>query len=226
MSYILDALKRADAERERGQVPGLHAQPMTLADGDASAARGQPRWGLIAGAVVVAAIAVAIAWRMGADAHAPMPAPLAAATPEPAAPPPAAPSLAPTAVPVAPAPVVAPAPMPVNAAPGPPPRAVRAPPPAPRASAPSPEAAAAPIVAPILAPIVALAELPADLRRRIPPLVVGGSIYSDDARSRFLILNGDVVHEGGQAAPGLVLERIGPKSAVLRFEDRRFRISY
>jgi len=27
MSYILDALRRADAERERGVVPGLHAQP-------------------------------------------------------------------------------------------------------------------------------------------------------------------------------------------------------
>ena len=26
MSYILDALKRADAERERGAVPGLHSQ--------------------------------------------------------------------------------------------------------------------------------------------------------------------------------------------------------
>ncbi len=28
MSYILDALKRADSERERGLVPGLHAQPV------------------------------------------------------------------------------------------------------------------------------------------------------------------------------------------------------
>jgi len=27
MSYILDALQRANAERERGTVPGLHAQP-------------------------------------------------------------------------------------------------------------------------------------------------------------------------------------------------------
>ena len=26
MSYILDALRRADAERERGAVPSLHAQ--------------------------------------------------------------------------------------------------------------------------------------------------------------------------------------------------------
>lgn len=30
MSYILDALKRADSERERGAIPGLHAQPAPL----------------------------------------------------------------------------------------------------------------------------------------------------------------------------------------------------
>lgn len=29
MSYILDALKKAESERERGLVPGLHAQPMS-----------------------------------------------------------------------------------------------------------------------------------------------------------------------------------------------------
>ena len=28
MSYILDALKKADAERERGHVPGLHTQTL------------------------------------------------------------------------------------------------------------------------------------------------------------------------------------------------------
>jgi general secretion pathway protein B len=37
MSYILDALKKADAERERGTIPGLHSQPLAPApdrDGD------------------------------------------------------------------------------------------------------------------------------------------------------------------------------------------------
>lgn len=216
MSYILDALKRADAERERGQVPGLHAQPMTLATGDGGSARTPARWGLIAGGLVAAAIAVAIAWRMGADAHAPLPTPVAVAVPQPAAVPP---GVAPVNVPPPPPPLIAPAPLPVAAAPAPAP-VVRRP-----AAAPPPRAAAA-SAEPPPAPIVALAELPGDVRKQIPPLVVGGSIYSDDAKNRFLILNGDVVHEGGRVAPGLVLERIGPKSAVLRFEDRRFRISY
>jgi len=31
MSYILDALRRAESERERGQVPGVHAQPLAAA---------------------------------------------------------------------------------------------------------------------------------------------------------------------------------------------------
>lgn len=35
MSYILDALKKADAERERGTVPGLHSQPLGQVDDDA-----------------------------------------------------------------------------------------------------------------------------------------------------------------------------------------------
>lgn len=30
MSYILDALRRAESERERGQVPGVHAQPIAV----------------------------------------------------------------------------------------------------------------------------------------------------------------------------------------------------
>jgi len=39
MSYILDALRRAEAERQRGAVPGLHAQPVAsaLADGGSGA---------------------------------------------------------------------------------------------------------------------------------------------------------------------------------------------
>ena len=42
MSYILDALRRADSERERGAVPGLHAQSMRADPGDLHA---RPWWG-------------------------------------------------------------------------------------------------------------------------------------------------------------------------------------
>ena len=36
MSYILDALKRADAERERGHVPGLHTRSTPSIDAPAT----------------------------------------------------------------------------------------------------------------------------------------------------------------------------------------------
>ena len=45
MSYILDALRRADSERDRGAVPGVHVRQLPLAggDGDTPAAR-LPGW--------------------------------------------------------------------------------------------------------------------------------------------------------------------------------------
>jgi general secretion pathway protein B len=58
----------------------------------------------------------------------------------------------------------------------------------------------------------------------MPPMNVGGSIFSDSAASRFVIINGQVVREGETAAPGVVLERIGAKSAVLRWRDLRIEV--
>jgi general secretion pathway protein B len=49
MSYILDALRRADAERERDPGRGIHAQPVPL---PAEAARRTPLW-IAAGATVL-----------------------------------------------------------------------------------------------------------------------------------------------------------------------------
>lgn len=245
MSYILDALKRADAERERGQVPGLHAQSI---EGSPASGRGNglPRWALAAGGGTALVVVAALAWRMGADAHAPLPAPLNApdTTPVVVAAPAPAPVLAPAPVaePTAAAPAIAPAPPPIPAvAPAPPPVAYVAPPPptpkpvreakpaAPRPAPPAPAPAAA--VAPATdtaatTTIPLLAELPGSLRQQLPKLTVTGSVYSEDAGSRFVMLNGDVVKEGGQPAPGLVLERIEPKSAVLRFKGQRFRLPY
>ncbi len=194
MSYILDALRRSQAERERGQVPGLGAAPAPAVDAAESARRGTPMlWlglGLGAGAVVAA---VAWWWR-------PAPAPVVvAATPPPA-------------------PAVQPAP-----APPPLPVVVTAPPaPAPPAPAPAPAVAAPP--APVPARVPTLAELSADQRRDLPPMALGGSIWSENAQSRFVIVNGQVVREGEPAAPGVTVERIAPKAVLMRFRDLRFEV--
>ena len=72
MSYILDALRRADAERTRGAVPGLHAQNVP-ADGEPAARNFSPLiWGAgVAGALMVAVVVVIVfgPWRTQTDAR-------------------------------------------------------------------------------------------------------------------------------------------------------------
>ena len=64
------------------------------------------------------------------------------------------------------------------------------------------------------------------MRRTIPPLVIGGAIYSENAASRMLIVGGQVLHEGDRAAPGVTLEQIKPRSAVLRWKQLRYEVTF
>jgi len=75
-------------------------------------------------------------------------------------------------------------------------------------------------------PLPRLHELPDSLRQQLPPLQLGGSLHSPDARMRSLILNGQFFREGDQVAPGLVLEEIGPRAARLRFRGQAFELGY
>lgn len=227
MSYILDALKRADAQRERGQVPGLNAQPAPVAT--APTARRRLGWwiGLACSAVAVAA--GALYWQADSTQAAPAPSTAPGPAPSPA------PVSAPAVVQV-PAAVAAPAPLPATTpVPGvqqrpslPPPSVVRPPAAQPAAAAPARpvplqrrEAASA-----AAAPVPALGELPEDIRRTVPKLVVSGSVYSSNPSQRILIVNGQVLNEGATLAPDLVLESIGAKSAVLSLRGTRFRLDY
>ncbi|MGH6624981.1 MAG: general secretion pathway protein GspB, partial [Burkholderiaceae bacterium] len=63
MSYILDALKRADSERERGSIPGLHAQPAPVVAADARSHRRLKPW-LWLVLVLPAVLLALLAWRM------------------------------------------------------------------------------------------------------------------------------------------------------------------
>jgi general secretion pathway protein B len=71
-----------------------------------------------------------------------------------------------------------------------------------------------------------LSELPEDVRSGLPALSVGGAMYSQTPANRMLIINGQVFREGDALAPGLVLEQIKLKSAVLKVKGLRFGISY
>lgn len=225
MSYVLEALKRADAQRERGAVPGLNAQPDGLPPLDDALlpdARPATRWAVLA---LAAAALLALLWWLMRDTPAPAsaPAPVAvpppAAAPAPAVPPPAVIAEAPAPplrvvpkAPPAPAPAPSPAPAPV-----PPTQAADA-----TKAPPAPAPAASPAAA--ATRVVALRDLPEATRRELPPLAVGGSMYSAQPSQRLVILNGQVFHEGGQLGPELVIEQIKPKGVVLRYKQQRFEL--
>jgi len=70
MSLILDALRKSEAERRRGQAPDLHAE---LPPAVQSARAGRPAWPwLLALAVTAMAVALAITW-LARDQRAPAP---------------------------------------------------------------------------------------------------------------------------------------------------------
>ena len=225
MSYILDALRRADAERERGNVPGLHTQPAPVPHADDGRAGHTPAWVWPAAGVAVAVIA-ALAWlALGRDA----------APPERVAQVPVAPQIVPTQpLPAAlPAPITPPASVQAaSAAPTPRPATAAAPrkPAAVVAAAPAkpPRAASAAATAATVAEprLYKPTELPDDVRKEVLALVVGGAMYSKTPANRMLIVNGQLFHEGDTLAPGLTLEQIKLKSAVLKLKGYRVGIDY
>lgn len=226
MSFILDALRRAESERARGQVPGLHDQPPLPAAAVPRSAWPAWAWALLAGLVLV--LAAAAGWGLRPQAVV-LPASLPPATPAPPVPAGVAAGPA-TAMPTPPA--VVPSAAPARATTPLMPQVVSAPSPVVPAPAAAPVAAsvAAPAAAPVAvpapaaAPVVKLAELPADQRRDWPNLVLGGSVWSESAANRFVIINGLLLHEGEAVAPSLVVDRIGPKAVVLRWRERRVEV--
>jgi len=86
--------------------------------------------------------------------------------------------------------------------------------------------ASAPAPPPTRPPPLALASLPAELKSSWPALAISGAIYSDSPANRFIMVAGQVVREGEAAAPGVVVERIGPRSAVMRWKDLRVEVPF
>lgn len=233
MSYILDALRRADSERERGAVPSIHSPPVPPVVDDPKPRRGGQSQVLVAVIVVLLlALAGLLTWHLmsgkeTAQVTAP-PAPIAEQPSEEAPPtPPAVPAPpAPPAQPPSPPPPPPQAQAPLGAAPilSVPPRPV----PAPRAAVPT-TPAQAPTPAPTAeadARIYTPSELPANIQRDLPKLVIGGAMYSETPANRMLIINSQVFHEGDKLTPDLVLQEIRLKSAVLKYKGYRYGVSY
>ena len=238
MSYILEALKKAQAERQLGNAPTIHAPPPVYAAPDR--ARGGNRRNLMMGlglGVLVAAGALLWVRHGGEQPVRLAAAPVSAPAPTAAAVPPAAPAPAPGPAPT-PTPAPAPAPAPREAAPvvaKPAPAKVAAPAPAPVRVAEAPVSATPAALAP--APVAAaqpageenlrtLQQLPEAVRREIPQVSFGGYIYSPTPGESLLLVDKMLRREGEEVAPGLVLERLMPKAAVMNYRGTRYRVGY
>ena len=239
MSYILEALKKAQAERQLGSAPTIHALPIHAAGESGAGARPKfMRLAVAGGALALAAIAL-VSWRQQAAAPASTPAAApAVASTQPAA---AVAPAQPAAAPVQPAAVPAPAPPPAILAAAPAPAPVAAPG-APAAAVPAPRSASAkPAAAHSASQAVAskpapappaedlpptLRELPDTIQHEVPQVAIGGYIYSKNPEDRLLLIDKVLRHEGEEVAPGLTLEKLLPKAAVMRYKGYRYRVPY
>jgi general secretion pathway protein B len=255
MSYILDALKKAELERKLGSIPDMHAQPFATASAaGASARRRLYAWGALAGVVLIAG---AIAW-FAPWQTAPRPDTGATLSPQVSSgavsvdtdrnvaqtSSPAITEPVPSPIAQAAAPEKTPAPMPQETAQPKPakPKPTPAPikkkkaeqvPAATAATATSPPAteqkkeSTEPALASAVEPrLPGLRDLPDNIQREIPVLTIGGYIYSSIAAERSVLINNRLLREGSEISHGLVLEKMLPKGAVLNYKGYRYRIPY
>lgn len=71
-----------------------------------------------------------------------------------------------------------------------------------------------------------LQDLPAQIQREIPTLAVGGYIYSGNKADRSVLVNNRLLREGDEAAPGLMLEKMTPSGMVWNYKGYRYRRGY
>ncbi len=226
MSYVLEALKKAQAQREQGGVPGIHSLqvPYVAVEGKARSNPKPVLWA-IAGLLVV--FLGGVAWHMGDDGLGAPQEPVNAAqvatgsvSPTPAATP-RDPVLA--APPRESVPVAISLPQGENQLAG----SAQAEVPA----AKRPEKAQA-IVQAKAQPkdagpkIYTVSELPEGVRRQLPTLVISGGSYSSNPAQRLIILNNQVFTEKSEPAAGVVVERIEQNAVVLSFKDYSYRVRY
>lgn len=223
MSYILEALKKAQAERARGAVPGVDAQPVPTLAAHAPARH----WLWATGIMAAAAVALVLYWpasepRQEERSPGPPPAMSSGGQPAAASAPPAAPSQpsAPSKQSTPSTPSTLPEPgasasAPATPAPAKPQR---------KLGEPVPAAVPSPVAAPER--IALLQELPPQIQREIPPLAINGYIYASNPADRSVLINNRLRREGDQLAEGLTLEKLLPSEMVLNYRGYRYRISY
>ena len=225
MSLILDALRKADAERERGSVPSLHSQPVvSLSAETPTKPKVRPNWLWTAIGIAVGLAGAATWVLVGRDASHPGAAMTQVPTqPSASTPPPVAPAPLPAAgAPAAPPPAAA-APAVAEPAPWTSPDERKAARPEAKGDAPVPVLGNVPLAA---AQVPSRDQLPPDIRAALPQFTIGGSIYSPNPSGRSLIVNGQLFRERDRLTADLSLEEIKLKAAVFSFRGHRFEVLF
>jgi general secretion pathway protein B len=223
MSYILDALRKAEHERHLGQPPNPVAPPPP-----AQPTR-QRFWlwltvglGLGANIVLLAFLLTRSQPKPHSATAAPL-APVAHAAREPIAPAPA-----PTPATVSPAARPSPSPPSATARKDSPSKPAPPEPSRPSGAAGQetpPKSVPARSVSSGPEPAPLLDTLPAGARRGLPARSLDLHAYSPDADKRFIVVNGRRYREGEQLGEGPVLETVTATGAILRQGGQRFRLS-
>jgi general secretion pathway protein B len=221
MSYILDALRRADRERHSLEVPTVHTVQPTgelLPEDEQTASPWV--WALGAAGVALLGLAMWAWWSQPPTNLEGLPAPGAGLAPLAVVP------AVQTVPPVPPMAALPPQEMPAQAvaalgdslAPNPPPTR--------RASTPTePLALQLRLDTTVQAAKLAPPALPPALRSEWG-LSVDGAIYSERKEDRMLIVGGQLFREGEKLRDDLVLEAIAPKSAVIRQKGQRYTVAF
>lgn len=217
MSLILEALRKSEAERRRGEMPGLRAELPPPASTQRAPLRRALPWTVAALAACIALAFMLHPWSR--DAASTAPAPVASDTdagpirmqPRPR------PAIAPRieASRVAERETARPQPVPQAATPAPvaesPPRAT-----IPEPAPPIPPATTGTQETPVNA-------LPADLRKALPPLQLSMHMWDPDPAKRFVILDGERHIEGDSVGP-MRIRRIDADGVLFDWEGRSIRL--
>jgi general secretion pathway protein B len=225
VSLILDALRKADAERERGSVPRLNAQPVVAAAGTPHRATARPSWLLITIGVAVGLMAAALWVMLGRSAPAPStamtnltpaqpstPLPVTATQPAANTPPPASAFTNPQTV--------------AEPAPWPQPDQRKSQRADSKGAQDDKQVVTLGNVPPAGAAVYPREQLPPNIRTALPQLTIGGSVYSADPTARSLIINGQLFREKDRLTQELSLEEIKLKAAVFSFRGYRFEVLF
>ncbi len=208
MSYILEALRKSDQQRQRGVAPTLLTAQATVA-----AARQPAFWlyGLLAAVLLGAGIT--IGWLRPWQQAAPSRAESVAARPLESTPRQPAPAL----VPAKPQ-------LPARAKPKTDGtrRDANAAVPTKTAAPEQPVGTAAADAAPAQT-VISMAELPLSVQQELPAMTISVHAYSGNPRDRLVGINNRMLREGEYVVPGLKLEQITPDGMIFGYKGYSFR---